>query len=592
MGHNGVTSLTNWYLSMPAYPARTPNTDIAKSLADVLIAQGALDEARAKQIKLAEIQTGTSQEEIVKQQNLVSESQLVKAKATLYNIPYVDLETTPASPEAMATLQQEVAQRFKVFPVSVDKVGKQLVLAMADPLDLTAIEFIEQKTGLRVKPQAGEPSKIDEFLNTRYAGSLSQEVTEALQEVTIGKEEIKALETSKPGLIREEKIAEIVTHILDFAVRSRASDIHIEPQEKSTRVRYRIDGILQEKLTIPKELHNSLISRIKILSGMKIDEKRIPQDGRFNFKTAEEEVDLRVSSLPATWGEKIVMRLLKKTGGVPSLDELGLRGHGLKNLEDAILRPHGIILICGPTGSGKTTTLYSIISRINTPRVNIVTLEDPIEYKIQGVNQVQVNPAVGLTFASGLRSFLRQDPNIILVGEIRDRETADLAIQASLTGHLVFSTLHTNDASGALPRLLDMGAEPYLLTSSVTAIVAQRVSRKIHEKCKKSYRADPKILGEIKNVLGPLWPDSKEMLLYKGVGDDECANTGYFGRIGIFEVLPVTEKIGRLILERAPSSSIEKQAREEGMITLKQDGYLKVLEGITSIEEILRVAQE
>jgi len=325
---------------------------------------------------------------------------------------------------------------------------------------------------------------------------------------------------------------------------------------------------------------------------MKIDERRIPQDGRFNFKAAGEDIDLRVSSLPTSWGEKIVMRLLKKTGGVPSLAELGLRGRGLKNLEDSILRPHGIILICGPTGSGKTTTLYSIISRINTSKVNIVTLEDPIEYKMAGVNQVQINPAAGLTFASGLKSFLRQDPNIILVGEIRDQETADLAIQASLTGHLVFSTLHTNDASGALPRLLDMGAEPYLLASSVTAIMAQRVIRKIHDKCKTSFTPDPKIAAEVKENLGNLWPNGKDVKFYKGTGDPECGNSGYFGRVGIYEVMPVTEKIGKLILERASSSDIEKLARDEGMITLKQDGYLKVLEGITSIEEVLRVAQE
>jgi type II secretory ATPase GspE/PulE/Tfp pilus assembly ATPase PilB-like protein len=290
------------------------------------------------------------------------------------------------------------------------------------------------------------------------------------------------------------------------------------------------------------------------------------------------------------------MRLLKKTGGVPSLTELGLRGRALKNLEDSIRRPHGIILICGPTGSGKTTTLYSIISRINTSKVNIMTLEDPIEYKIKGVNQVQVNPVAGLTFASGLRSFLRQDPNVILVGEIRDQETADLAIQASLTGHLVFSTLHTNDASGALPRLVDMGAEPYLLASSITAIVAQRVVRKIHDKCKTQYAPDPKIWEEVKQILGPLWNSSQkpgtQTMFYKGKGDAEDGNTGYFGRIGVFETLPVSEKIARLILERKSSAEIDKVAREEGMITLKQDGYLKVLEGITTIEEVLRVAQE
>jgi type II secretory ATPase GspE/PulE/Tfp pilus assembly ATPase PilB-like protein len=383
-----------------------------------------------------------------------------------------------------------------------------------------------------------------------------------------------------------------VTHILDFAVRARASDIHIEPMEQSTRVRYRIDGILQEKLTTPKELHDALVSRIKILSGMKIDERRIPQDGRFNFKNTEQEVDLRVSTLPTTWGEKIVIRLLKKSGGIPELPELGLRGTALRHLEEAILRPHGIIIICGPTGSGKTTTLYSIIQKLNLPKVNIMTLEDPVEYKIPGVNQVQINPAVGLTFASGLRSFLRQDPNIILVGEVRDRETADLAIQASLTGHLVFATLHTNDASGALPRLLDMGAEPFLLASSITAIVAQRVLRKIDEKNKEAYTPAPEVIADIKQQLGTLLPKDFNGQLYRGVPTPENNNSGYKGRVAIFEILPVSEKVARLILERAPSSDIDKQAKADGMISMKQDGYLKVVEGVTTIEEVLRVAQE
>ena len=579
---------------MAAQPAASKftNGEGERTLADILVTQGALDAKRAKQVKAIEIQTGKTQEEIIKGQNLVDETALIQAKASLYNIPYLDLGKVPASPEALATLPQEVAERFKVFPVLVDKKDNKLNLAMADPLDLTAIEFVEQKTGFNIKPYAADPSKIDQFISTRYATTLAREVTEALKEVAPEKREAEKIEISGVGVIREEKVAEIVRHLLDFAVRARASDIHIEPQEKVTRVRYRIDGILQEKLTIPKALHEALISRIKILSGLKIDEKRIPQDGRFNFKESGEEVDLRVSSLPTSWGEKIVMRLLKKTGGIPDLPELGLRGRALKNLQDTILRPHGIILICGPTGSGKTTTLYSIIQRINTAQVNIITLEDPIEYKIPGVNQVQVNPAAGLTFASGLRSFLRQDPDIILVGEVRDQETADLAIQASLTGHLVFSTLHTNDASGALPRLLDMGAEPFLLSSSMTAIVGQRVIRKIHEKCKYSYTPEPKIIEEMKNVLGSLWPEKKEIKLFKGKGDADCNNSGYFGRIGIFEVLPVTEKIAKLILERTPAAAIEKQAREEGMITLKQDGYLKVLEGISTIDEVLRVAQE
>ncbi|MBN1168808.1 type II/IV secretion system protein [Candidatus Woesebacteria bacterium] len=633
----------------------------ARTLADILQDQGVLDESRARNVKMAEVQTGKSQEDILKSQDLVSESDLTKAKAQLYNIPYVDIGSVPASPEALSKLPQQVAERFRVFPLSIDTSSNAINVAMADPLDLTAIEFLEQKTGLTVKPHAADPSKIETTLASSYATTLAKEVSAALRDVT-SERQVRTLQSTKTGLIREEKVAEIVSHILEFAVKSRASDVHIEPQEAATRVRYRIDGILQEKLTTPRELHDALVSRIKILSGMKIDEKRVPQDGRFAFKAEDQEVDLRVSTLPTTWGEKVVMRLLKKSGGIPDLPELGLRGRAFKNLQDAILRPHGIILICGPTGSGKTTTLYSIIQRINTSKVNIVTLEDPIEYKIAGVNQVQVNPAAGLTFASGLKSFLRQDPNIILVGEIRDQETADLAIQASLTGHLVFATLHTNDASGALPRMMDMGAEPYLLASSMTAIVAQRVVRKIHEDCKESYTPEPAIVRELRSVLGGLWSKSNNALdknipaaqtnvqqstqnvsnsqrvvrndqvdpgtasssnvsssqkapdknnsypvqtgtpptgqeqvdikLYRGKGDKQCNGSGYWGRVGIFEVLPVTEKISRLILERKPASDIEQEARMEGMITLKQDGYLKVLEGMTTMEEVLRVAQD
>ena len=565
------------------------------TLADILVNLGVLDQKRAQEVKMAEIQTGKSQEDILMGQNMVNSADLSKAKSQLYNIPFMDLENVPSSPEALAKLPQQVAEKFRVFPVSVDVSTNSMILAMADPLNLTAIEFVEQKTGMKINPYGADPEKIDLLLSTSYSTTLAKEVTEALKEVT-SERKVRTLEASRTGVIREEKVAEIVSHILGFAVKARASDIHIEPQESATRVRYRIDGILQEKLTTPKELHDALVSRVKILSGMKIDEKRIPQDGRFNFKTEEQEVDLRVSTLPTAWGEKIVMRLLKKTGGIPDLPSLGLRGRAFKNLQDAITRPHGIIIICGPTGSGKTTTLYSIIQKINTSKVNIVTLEDPIEYKIAGVNQVQVNPVAGLTFASGLRAFLRQDPNVILVGEIRDQETADLAIQASLTGHLVFATLHTNDAAGALPRLLDMGAEPYLLASSMTAILAQRVVRKIHDDCKEEYLPEPQYVKQIEDVLGPLWNAGTQrdgnVKLYRGKGDRDCSNTGYWGRVGVFEVLPVTEKISRLILERSAASAIEQQAREEGMITLKQDGYLKVLEGVTSIEEVLRVAQE
>jgi len=378
----------------------------------------------------------------------------------------------------------------------------------------------------------------------------------------------------------------------------RASDVHIEPLIGETRVRYRVDGILQERLMLPHRLQDAVVSRIKILADMKIDEKRIPQDGRFNFKMGESEVDLRVSTLPTVHGEKVVMRLLKKSGGVPTMLELGLRGLALKHLESSIRRPHGIILVTGPTGSGKTTTLYSVLATLNNVNVNIMTLEDPVEYEISGVNQVQINPAAGLTFATGLRSFLRQDPNIILVGEIRDAETTELAIQAALTGHLVFSTLHTNNASGAIPRLLDLGAEPFLVASALNAVVGQRIARRICPTCKEEYMPESAMISDLKAVLGDLWPSDKPMVLYKGKGTihnttcESCGGSGYVGRLGIFEVFPVTDAITSLTLTHAPVKDIERQAVKEGMISMKQDGYMKALEGATTIEEVLRVAQD
>ena len=579
-------------LIMPDIPVQ-PQEAPSKTIADILVASGKLSPEKAEKVKLEFLNTGKPIEQLITEGKLVSESDLTQARAQFYNIPYVSLSETPSSPEALNLVPRSVAETNNLLPFSFDKKKNELSLAMADPLNLETVEFVEKKTGAKIKPFMTTPSEVKNAIVERYGAGLATDVTAALKEVApeIG---VKTVDIKKLGeIIREAPIAKIVSTLLEFAVRSRASDIHLEPQEDKTRIRYRIDGILHEKLILPKNVHEALVSRIKILSGMKIDEKRIPQDGRFNFRSDGDEVDLRVSSLPTVYGEKIVMRLLKKSGGIPTLPDLGLRGKALANLEDAILRPHGIIIVCGPTGSGKTTTLYSVLSKINTTRVNIITLEDPVEYQIPGVNQVQVNPQAGLTFASGLRSFLRQDPNIILVGEIRDTETADLAIQASLTGHLVFSTLHTNSAAGALPRLLDMHAEPFLLASSMTALVAQRICRRICPTCKEEYEPALEVTEDIKKVLGNLLGNKGDKFkLFRGKGCPECNNTGYFGRLGIFEVLPVSEKIGRLILERSPASEIEKQAVEEGMITMKQDGYLKVVEGISTIEEVLRVAQD
>lgn len=562
-----------------------------KDLAQILAEKGKISQKDFEKLQLESLSTGSSLEDVITQKGLVQEDDLAQAKAEFYEVPFVNLPEKGISPEALKFIPRPVAERFCFIPFTYDEKNNELSLAMANPIDVESIEFAERKSRVKIKVFIAPKSKIEKAITERYGQSLTAEVTAALKETEPPIKE--AIDIRKLGeIIREAPIAKIVSTLLEFALRSRASDIHVEPWEDRTRVRYRIDGILQEKLVLPKKVHEALVSRIKILSEMKIDEKRIPQDGRFNFRADGQEVDLRVSTLPTAHGEKVVLRLLKKSGNVPTLPELGLRGQALKSLEESILRPHGIILVCGPTGSGKTTTLYSVLSKINTTRVNIVTIEDPVEYEIVGVNQVQINPQAGLTFATGLRSFLRQDPNIIMVGEIRDRETTELAIQASLTGHLVFSTLHTKSAAQALPRLLEMGAEPFLLASSITCIVAQRICRRICQDCKEEYELSEEVLADIKKVLGKLFSSGQKIAFARGKGCEVCNNTGYFGRIGIFEVLPVTDKVGRLILERAPAFELEKQACEEGMVTMKQDGYLKVIEQITTIEEILRVAQD
>lgn len=562
------------------------------SLLDILLSKHRLTQEQYKEIKVKSVTSGISEESVLRSLNLVSNKDVTEARAEALGLPFVSLELTPFSPQALSFIPRSVAERFSLIPFAYDDKTKTLSVAMSNFIDLDAVSFIRQRTGINIKIFAAEDMDVKEAINSQYRQELVGQVGEALKE-TEESREVRTYDSAQIAqIVTEAPIAKIVSTILDYAVTSRASDVHIEPQEDRIRVRYRIDGILYDKLSLPKNVQDAVISRIKILSGMKIDEHRIPQDGRFNLKAGDKEVDLRISVLPTVNGEKTVMRLLRKTGGIPGLEELGLTGSNVRNLETAILRPHGIIIVCGPTGSGKTTTLYSVLARLNTTRVNIVTLEDPVEYQIAGINQVGINPAVGLVFATGLRSFLRQDPNIILVGEIRDQETTELALQAALTGHLVFSTLHTSSAAGTLPRLIDLGAQPFLLASTLNAVVAQRIVRKICSGCKESYAPLPQLVNEIKNVLGKFFAQNKEIKLYKGKGCDECGDCGYLGRIGIFETLPVSEKIIKLILENSDSGTIEKQAVLEGMITMKQDGYLKVLQGITTIEEVIRVAQE
>ena len=563
----------------------------AKTIEDILARDGLISEKQLEFVKSEAKRRQESAEKIIASMSWVDEEGLTRAKAEVIGLPYFQPDINPISPEVLSYFPEEVAKRFTVVPIGRDK--EVLSVAMVDPLDLQVFEFIEKKSGMTVKPYLSTAKSINKAIAEQYARGLSTEVTRALQEAVpgVGKAYVQQVQTT--AVMGEAPVARIVSTLLEYGIKVRASDIHIEPLENETRVRYRIDGILHEKLILPRRIHDAIVSRIKILGNMKIDEKRIPQDARFNFRIGQEELDLRLSTLPTAYGEKVVMRLLTKTGNVPSLPELGLRGKALLNLEDNIARPHGIILITGPTGSGKTTTLYSILSKLNSTKVNIVTLEDPIEYQIGGVNQVQVNPKAGLTFASGLRSILRQDPNIIMVGEIRDAETTDLAVQSSLTGHLVFSTLHTNNASGALPRLLDLHAEPFLISSTVNCVIGQRVVRRVCPTCKVAKPLTAEIETELKKVLGSLLDsNAKKPMLYVGKGCSECNNTGYLGRIGIFEVLVVSEKIAKMIFVRETSQTIERQSVSEGMITMKQDGFLKVMEGITTIEEVLRVAEE
>ena len=435
--------------------------------------------------------------------------------------------------------------------------------------------------------------------------NLKRVVGQALEDIE--KKEAASLQTvatavkekeAKPEVIEEAPIIKIVDVILSNAIEASASDIHIEPSEKDVRVRYRVDGILHTSLMLPKSVHAAIVTRIKILTNLKIDESRLPQDGRFHAEAGKKSVDLRVSVLPLIYGEKVVMRILDKSTKAPSLEDLGLRGLNLQWVQDNIKKIHGIFLITGPTGSGKSTTLYSILSILNTTSVNIVTLEDPVEYFIPGVNQSQINPEIGLTFATGLRSILRQDPNVVMVGEIRDKETAELAVHAALTGHLVFSTLHTNNSIGAMPRMIDMGIEPFLLSASVNVVAAQRLIRKICPHCKEQILLTPAFEQEIKKELAGVPEvylegiDKNKLESFKGAGCEKCAKTGYLGRMGIFEVLPVTTEIQDLVLSRAPGYKIYEAASKMGMITLKQDGILKAVRGETSMEEIIRATTE
>lgn len=542
----------------------------------------------------------------------VTNEDLTKTIALITHVPYVNLSGAIIDPEVLSLLPRETAERYMAVPLGEMK--NRLVVAMLDADNVQAVDFLSNKIGRPLKVYTASEEGVRRILS-QYDGNVDQRLAEEVAELGAPDDELQDKTTPEKNenisvIVQDSPISKALSVILEFAAKNRASDIHIEPLEKSLKVRCRIDGVMREIMRLPKATEAPLVSRVKILSNLKIDEHRVPQDGQFTVKVGNRGIDLRIAISPVVWGEQVVIRLLDKSGTSLDLESMGYRGRALRTIRDGIARPNGMILTSGPTGSGKSTSLYALINEIKDDAINIVTLEDPVEYKMEGVNQIQVNGDVGLTFATGLRSILRQDPDVVMVGEIRDKETATLAVQAALTGHLVFSTLHTNSAAGILPRLLDMGIEPFLIASTVHTVIGQRLVRRINPDSKESYTSDKAEAEAIKATIGELLPQEEadiaevcedlgydslplaeqdSFTLFRGK-DEPSAPGGYKGRMGLYEVFEVNERIQDLILKRSTSAEIERAAQEMGMINMRQDGYLKALEGLTTVAEINRVA--
>ncbi|HDJ30377.1 MAG TPA: hypothetical protein ENF31_00160 [bacterium] len=576
-----------------------------KRLKAFLLDAGLVEEKQFdKALKKAQ-KTGKRVEDVLISEGLVSQEELIRLKAYILGIPFVNLEKEKIPPEVLKIIPEPIARSHNI--IAFRKKGKDLEVAMLDPEDLRTIEFIRKKANLRILPRLTNPASIKNALR-QYQKTLEAEFGELIKKEAGGIKVIKEkpLEEEKElkKVAEELPVIRIVDTLIRHAILQRASDIHIEPTEKEVLVRYRIDGILREAMTLPKKAASGIVARIKVLSNLKLDEHRLPQDGRFKVESEDYKYSIRVSILPTINGEKVVMRLLSETAKAYTLEELGLRGEALEKVQRALRKPVGMILVTGPTGSGKTTTLYAMMEILNTPEVNISTIEDPVEYRMPRVNQTQVNPKIGLTFASGLRSLLRQDPDILMVGEIRDSETASLAINAALTGHLVLSTLHTTNAAGAIPRLIDMKAEPFLISSTLNIVLAQRLVRRLCEE-KQSYTlkkseikslekyCDTSMILKVLKEEGLARPKDTlaDITFFRPKPSKDCPD-GYSGRIGIFEVLAVSESIKELINKSATADEIQAQARKEGMRTMIEDGFIKAAQGITSIEEVLRVIIE
>lgn len=561
--------------------------DKLELLEERLVAKGLITSELLRKAKEEAERSDISVDKAIMKLGLLKEADIVSTLAEIINVPYVDLESYIIDPSVVKLVPESVAKRFKLIPLF--RIHNTLTIAMLDPQDIVAIDEVRLRSGCEViEPVMATRSAIEAAIDQHYGitGSFEQVVKDIaetkVEEISEEEVEVRSLEE----MAKEAPVIKLVNLIFVQAIKDKASDIHVEPDEKLMRVRYRIDGILHETNTIPKDLASAVISRIKILSKMDIAERRLPQDGRIQLRIENRELDIRVSTLPTVYGENVVMRVLDKSSVILGLERLGLGEDNMEKFNRLIRRPYGIILVTGPTGSGKTTTLYSALSTINSAEKNIITIEDPVEYQIPLVRQTQINPKTGLTFAAGLRSILRQDPDIIMVGEIRDKETAEIAIQAALTGHLVFSTLHTNDAPSAVARLVDMGVEPFLVSSAIIGIIAQRLVRVVCEFCKERYTPDPYTLKSLGIK------ETDKAVLFRGKKCRHCKNTGYKGRTAIFEILVMNDKIRELILQRASANVIKQQAVKMGMATLKQSGVKKALAGLTTIEEVLRVTEE
>ena len=582
----------------------------------VLRQGGAIDDSRLSELKLVAEQSKKSFQEVVIENKVISSAELSKLISDYIGMPFIEIKADDIPKEVLVKIPEHIARQYKAVLFAEDEDGT-LSLAMEDPDDVQALNFIQKEVGYNLRVYLATKENIMDCLDA-YRGELGQELSEV---IAIQQDKQDEKTTTEEEFAENSPIAQTVNLLLEYAIKSSASDIHIEPREDYVQVRYRIDGVLKEVNKLPRNVLGALVSRIKILSNLKIDERRVPQDGRFKIRVSGKQYALRVSTLPIADGEKVVMRILDESNQSITLENLGYWGKSLAIMKDSMAQPNGMILVTGPTGSGKSTSLFSVLSELNTPDVNISTIEDPVEYKIPGVNQTQTNPKAGMTFASGLRALLRQDPNIIMVGEIRDGETANLGVQAALTGHLVFSTLHTNNAATCLPRLLDMDIEPFLIASTVKAIVGQRLVRRLCSHCRKQHAPDSdeaKVINDLvaergENAIKQLHELEKEAKAASIGGDsplstsksgvtniwsahpegcDECSHTGFKGRVGIYEVLDVSIAVQKLITANSTSNDIQVEAIKEGMITMQLDGLIKALRGITTIEEVLRVTRE